>query len=109
MQVTTAGKEAHEGEMGRILLFPSLRRRGGAKNPSKMETEVDDLRKYEATGEAEDYPRRMIINVIAFAFIAMLTLAGLWLAETLALLRKNQDCAFTSRYNCAEVVSRVHR
>lgn len=107
----TAGKEARESETGRIVLFPSRlsRRRGGVKNPPKTEMAVDDLRKYEEAGEADDYLHRMIVNAVAFAFIVMLTLAGLWLAETLALLRKNQDCAFTGRHNCAEIDSRVHR
>jgi hypothetical protein len=108
-RVTTAGKEAQEGETGRIVLFPSrislgkARRRGGATSKAEMDMEVGDLRQYERSGEPEDYSRRMIVNAIAFAFIVMLTLAGIWLAETLALLRKNQDCAFSGRRNCTPI------
>ena len=68
-----------------------------------LSTEVDDLRKYERGTEADDYGRRMIINAAAFAFIVVLTLAGIWLAEQFALLQKNQDCAFSGRKNCSEI------
>ena len=64
---------------------------------------VADLRKYEYSAEPDDYSRRMVINVVAFAFIVMLTLAGIWIADQLALLSKNQDCVFFGRKNCTDV------
>ena len=45
----------------------------------------------------------MIINAAAFAFIVVLTLAGIWLAEQFALLQKNQDCVVSGRKHCTDV------
>jgi hypothetical protein len=98
-----------ESETGRILVFPARisLRKGDARlrdvGQSDAQSEVEDLRKYEQDAEPDDYARRMIINVIAFAFIVVLTLAGIWLAEQMASLRKHQDCALTGRKNCADL------
>lgn len=108
----TAEKQAHQADpTGRVVLFPpriSLRkeehpRLSEAKSIIESETAIGDLAKYERVGDADDYPRRMIINVVAFGFIVMLTVAGVWLAETMALLRKNQDCVFSGRRNCIDI------
>jgi hypothetical protein len=64
---------------------------------------VADLRKYEHTEVTDDYRHRMITNAIAFIFIVMLTAAGVWLAETLSAIRKNQDCLLQGRRNCAPI------
>jgi hypothetical protein len=71
--------------------------------PAGWESEVEDLRKYESDAEPDDYPRRMLVNVVAFVFIVMLTLAGIWIVEQLALLRKNQDCVFFNLKNCSDI------
>jgi hypothetical protein len=105
-----ARKEARERESGRILPFPTRISLGKGKSRQKQigradqaESGVADLRKYERGAEQDDYARRMMINVVAFAFIMMLTLAGLWLAGELALLRKKQDCALSGHKNCVDV------
>lgn len=93
--------------MGRIVLFPpriSLGRQKGPQKPgSTVRDTVEGLQKYEGSGEPDDYPRRMTNNLLAFAVIVVLTLAGIWLAEQMALLRHNQDCAFSGRKNCLEI------
>jgi hypothetical protein len=102
-------KQTQETDSGRIVAFP-----GGASLGSKRakETrrpatnEVEDLRKYEDDAEPDDYPRRMTINVIAFTFIVLLTLAGIWLVDQLALWRKQQDCLLSGRKNCTELTVR---
>ncbi len=106
-----AQKEVHiqESETGRILLFPTRisQRKGNARlkdvGKADAQFEVEDLRKYERDAEPDDYARRMIINVAAFAFIVVLTLAGIWLAEQMASLRKHQDCALAGRTNCVDI------
>ncbi len=103
-----------EQETGRIVLFPSrpspdkAKRRREAGQADVHKAAVDDLRKYERGAEPDDYRRRMITNVAAFAFIVVLTLAGIWLAEEFALLQKNQDCAFSGRKNCAHINALFH-
>ena len=45
----------------------------------------------------------MIVNVVAFVFVIGLIAAGLWLAETMAAMRKNQDCVLSGRRGCTPV------
>ncbi|NTV97267.1 MAG: hypothetical protein HGA75_17950, partial [Thiobacillus sp.] len=37
----------------------------------------------------DDYRHRMVVNVVAFVFVIGLIAAGLWLADTMAAMRKN--------------------
>jgi hypothetical protein len=86
----------------RVLSFrrgPSGTRRPIAPPPPP----VDDLAKYASGGESDDYRHRMIVNVVAFAFVIALIGAGLWLADTMAQLRRSQDCVMSGRRNCAPV------
>ena len=45
----------------------------------------------------------MIVNALAFIFVAVLIGAGLWLADTMASMRKNQDCVLSGRPGCTPV------
>ena len=49
----------------------------------------------------------MMINAVAFAFIVLLTFAGIWLAEQLALSRKQQDCISSGRKNCVDIDAQI--
>jgi hypothetical protein len=89
----------------RILNF---RRRTGAASPPQPETgpdrdAVEDLSKYARDDTPDDYRHRMIVNVVAFAFVAVLGLIGYWLADTMATMRKNQDCVLIGRRGCTPV------
>ena len=93
---------------GHILRFrPRLRpgkpssagsARGRGEQPA-----IGDLANFEQSPETDDYRHRMIVNSIAFLFILFLTGAGIWLAEAMALMRKNQDCVFSGRRNCVPI------
>jgi hypothetical protein len=103
-------KETQDKETGRIVLFPTPSSFAKGKTQQEVngradlhEAGVADLRKYERSAEPDDYARRMIINIAGFAIIVALTLVGIWLAEQLVLLRKQQDCALSGRRNCAEL------
>ena len=80
-------------------------RRGPARPrpPEPDPTPVEDLAKYERDETADDYRHRMIVNVAAFAFVIALIGAGLWLADTMAQMRKNQDCVLSGRRGCTPV------
>ena len=105
--------QRQESETGRIVYFPARSPAGKPKlrqEPGQGDRQappVADLEQYERSAEPDDYPHRMMMNLAAFAFILVLTLAGIWLAEQLALLRKQQDCAFAGRKNCPEVETQV--
>ena len=70
---------------------------------------VEDLAKYERSAEADDYRHRMIVNGAAFLFVVALIGAGLWLADTMAAMRRNQDCVLAGHRNCSPVETTKER
>jgi hypothetical protein len=76
---------------------------GGARQPVPSPPPVADLAKYERDEGTDDYRHRMIVNVVAFVFVIGLIGAGLWLADTMAQMRKNQDCVLSGRRGCTPV------
>ena len=66
--------------------------------------EPNDLSRYErARDEPDDFRHRMLANVAAFAFTVALTAVGIWLAMSIADLRKTQDCVLMGRRDCARI------
>jgi len=45
----------------------------------------------------------MLANVAALAFTVALTAIGIWLAMSIADLRKTQDCVLMGRRDCAQI------
>jgi hypothetical protein len=64
---------------------------------------VKDLAKFEHGDEVDDYRHRMIVNAAAFLFVTALIGAGIWLADTMAAMRRNQDCVLAGHHNCAAI------
>ena len=62
-----------------------------------------DLAAFERSPEPDDYRHRMAVNVAAFVFILTLIGGGLWLVDTMATMRKNQDCVLSGRRGCTPV------
>jgi hypothetical protein len=65
---------------------------------------VPDLARFQrspADPGSDEYRHRMLVNLAALGFVIVLICAGYWLADTLARLRKDQDCALTGRRGCA--------
>jgi len=87
---------------GRILPF---RQRGSlfARNVPQPPP-VPDLKKYESPPEPPDeYRHRMIMNGLGFAVTVGLIVTGLWIAEVMAHMRKDQDCVLIGRRDCAPI------
>jgi hypothetical protein len=61
------------------------------------------LRKFEQTQDGDDYRHRMMVNIAAGAVALLLIIAGLWLADALSSMRKNQDCVLSGRRGCTPV------
>jgi hypothetical protein len=80
-------------------------RRGpdGARTPVTGPPPVDDLAKYQRDAGADDYRHRMIVNAAAFVFVIALIGAGIWLVDTMAQMRRNQDCVLSGRRGCTPV------
>lgn len=68
---------------------------------------LDDLAEYEQDRQEEDevtnYPHRMLMNVIAVAIVTLLIGVGVWLADTIAEMERDQDCVLQGRQNCAPI------
>ena len=50
---------------------------------------MEDLAKFERGDGTDDYRHRMKVNIAAFLVVLALIGAGLWLADTMAQMRKN--------------------
>ena len=87
-------KASSDEEDGRVLRF--RHRRSDELTPP-------DLSKYERGREPEDYRHRMLMNIAGLAAVVLLIGIGLWLATSIADLRKNQDCALSGRRNCTPI------
>ena len=60
-----------------------------------------DLSQYERSSEPDDYRHRMRINIAAGLFTVALIGFGVWLAMSIADLRRTQDCILYGRRDCA--------
>ena len=69
--------------------------RQGPADLSRFQRPVD--------GEADDYQHRMLMNIAALAFTLVLTGIGVWLATTIADMRRTQDCVLVGRRDCAKI------
>jgi hypothetical protein len=50
----------------------------------------------------------MLANIAAFAFTVALTAIGIWLAMSIADLRKTQDCLMMGRRDCARITTQQY-
>jgi len=83
----------------------SARNPNGNKTPNTSRPPAaSDLSRYERPrDEGDDFRHRMLANVAALAFTVALTAIGIWLAVSIADLRKTQDCVLMGRRDCARI------
>lgn len=62
-----------------------------------------DLSQYHQSEEPDDYRQRMIANVAGLAVVILLIAIGVWIADTMASMQKNQDCVLYGRRGCTPV------
>jgi hypothetical protein len=101
-------KPVDSQEMGRVLPFEPRRRSRWRRPPPSPAplggSPVEDINKYaHGADEADDYRHRMRANAAAVVVVGLLIWCGFWLFNTLAELRKVQDCVLTGRTNCARL------
>lgn len=83
---------------------PSAPENNGGSGDAK--TGAADLSRYEQDRtRPDDYRHRMVTNMAAIAFTALLVATGIWLAVKLADLRNMQDCVLMGRRDCAHISS----
>lgn len=91
----------------RVLQFrprtPPLRQDVAGQSAGEGGEPLDLWRQQKAKDEPDDFRHRMLANIAAFAFTVALTAVGIWLAMSIADLRKSQDCALMGRRDCARI------
>lgn len=93
-----------EDPKGRILPFRQRRKpRAGEKAPG--EEPVEGLDKYAQSSEPDDYRQRMINNGLALGACLLLVAIGVWIAGTMAEMRRNQDCVLSGRRDCVKITT----
>ena len=106
MPMSAEETKQNEG-MGRVIRLrprgPSPRGAAEAGGMPVRQAPVGDLSPYERTEDHDDYRHRMITNGIAFLVCVVLVVAGVWIADTMAEIRKDQDCVLSGRSNCMPV------
>lgn len=94
-----SGEQPSAKRGARILNF----RRGQRRVPPSVHAGPPDLTKYERDDQPDDYRHRMLVNLAALVFVVLLIGAGYWLFDTMARMRKDQDCVLTGRRGCSPV------
>lgn len=83
-------------------------RRPGMSNakgqaPTQGQPQIGDLDRYPQTDETDDYRHRMMTNIAGITIAVILIVIGIWIANTMASMRKNQDCVLSGRHGCTPV------
>jgi hypothetical protein len=77
---------------------------GPQAQQSDVRQQPNDLSRYEQPREGpDDFRHRMLANIAAFAFTIALTAVGIWLAMSIADLRRTQDCVLMGRRDCVRI------
>lgn len=78
-----------------------FRRRGSLLTVNRPQpSPVQDLERFERTEGEDDYRHRMLMNAMAAGVTILLIAGGIWIANSMAMLRKNQDCVLSGKRNC---------
>ncbi|MCK1383398.1 hypothetical protein [Bradyrhizobium sp. 21] len=85
---------------------PTASRGNGSVQQLRVAPEPLDLSRYEqARTEPDDFRHRMLANIAALAFTIALTAIGIWLAVSIADLRRTQDCVLMGRRDCVRITT----
>ncbi len=75
-----------------------------ARQEEHARPEPNDLARFERPrDEPDDFRHRMLANIAAFAFTVALTAIGIWLAMSIADVRRTQDCVLIGRRDCVRI------
>jgi hypothetical protein len=109
-QRPTATNDEH-----RVLQFrprssarPAMRQGNATAQPLHADPipEPLDLSRYERPREEpDDFRHRILANIAALAFTIALTAIGIWLAMSIADLRRTQDCVVTGGRDCTRLTT----
>jgi len=102
-----SAKRPDPGERRVIPFRPPHPRAGNDNRPGALgppEPSIGDLSRFERDQSSHDDHRdRMLVNGLAFLVCLFLVLGGIWLADKMAQMRKDQDCVLSGRRGCTPV------
>jgi hypothetical protein len=94
-------------ESGQVLPFQRRRQPPSlvsSASPPARQNADDDFARYEQEREERiDDRQRMRMNMIAAAIVVVLIGTGVWIADTISVTGKLEDCALQGRTNCAPI------
>jgi hypothetical protein len=92
---------------GQVLRFEPRRSQALANDAPVSDAPGDDLDEFASFEQEQDEPinyrQRMIMNLIALAIVTLLVILGVWIADTITDLERQQDCFMQGRSNCAPI------
>ena len=91
---------------GRVLPFKPRAAQPDAGAPPSP---VADLQKYESQDADGDYRHRMIVNGLAAFVTTILIVGGIWIANTMVQLRKDEECMLSGRRGCTPIDLASHQ
>jgi len=116
IEAAMGSEQRQPSESGRVVTFrrrssgPLQNRASGNESAAKFDTTaVADLQKYQRAREEEDYRHRMVVNGLALAFCIVLAVAGVWLVNEIAEMKRIQDCVLSGRAGCIPLDLPPHR
>jgi len=87
-----------------VVKFRTARAGASAARPPTQDGGEDDLAAYaRSPDDPAEYRHRMLINGAAMLFILALIGGAVWIATTMADMRRNQDCVLSGRRGCTPV------
>ncbi|WP_027571685.1 hypothetical protein [Bradyrhizobium sp. WSM1743] len=85
---------------------PAVQRGSATVQPLRVAPGRLDLSRYEQPrAEPDNFRQRMLANIAALAFTIALTAIGIWLAVSIADLRRTQDCVLMGRRDCVKITT----
>src|ERR1700761_4268810 len=84
-------------EFGQVVPFRRPGQPLAIRSVTSDVAEIDDLARYEQDREEQDleevvdYRQRMFMNVVALAVVTLLVSTGVWLADSIAAMERDQD------------------
>ena len=92
-----------KGEVVDIRQAAAAKRSRAAASREAASSPTGELTRYQQSREKDDYRHRMMTNSLAFVFLVLLVVGGIWIADTMAAMRKHQDCVLSGRRGCTPV------
>jgi hypothetical protein len=87
-----------------VVRFRPRRDDASAPRPGLRTGAETDLSAYARTPEDPgEYRHRMAVNAAVLLFVIVLMGIAIWLADSIADMRRNQDCVLSGRRGCTPV------